>query len=125
MFCLVWGVCVDAPHFIFLGVVVPWGSKSGRLRSLPRGWHRIRRVVLERDGFRCCWVRGDTGLMCGAFATDVDHIGDDSDHSLGNLQSLCRFHHARKTSCETASKSRRFRGGSGGVLRAFDALGGG
>ena len=45
----------------------------------------------------CQWIREDTGQMCGALATDVDHIGDPDDHRHKNLQSLCGWHHDQKT----------------------------
>lgn len=84
-----------------------WGKKSGRTHPLPSDWRRIRAAVLQRDGYRCTHIRGDNDQRCPDRATDVDHIGDDNNHTLDNLQSLCRFHHARKTSSETAKKHRK------------------
>jgi len=55
-------------------------------------WNRVRRRILARDHNTC--------LHCGAVATDVDHIvprvmgGDDT---YGNLQSLCKRCHKRKS----------------------------
>ena len=60
-------------------------------------WRCIRRVVLERDGYRCC--------KCGkAGSLEIDHIvplnqGCDP-WARDNLQSLCRGCHIRKTASE-------------------------
>ena len=60
-------------------------------------WARIRREILERDGYRC--------RQCGrAGRLEVDHIepmargGSDTDSD--NLQSLCRECHISKTARE-------------------------
>ena len=59
-----------------------------------RRWARVRRVVLERDGYRC--------RACGkAGRLEVDHIRglelQGLPWELGNLQTLCRGCHIRKT----------------------------
>lgn len=79
-----------------------YGASSARVVPLPRGWKRLRELVLGRDNHRC--------VMCGAVATHVDHIkpahlgGTDE---LDNLQSLCEYHHFRKTAQEArAARSR-------------------
>ena len=79
-----------------------WNTSNRRAR-LPKNWAAIRAAVLKRDGYRCCHVRTDTGLRCTEAATEVDHIKAGDDHSEGNLQSLCVWHHARKSSREGAS----------------------
>ncbi|MFI9721515.1 HNH endonuclease signature motif containing protein [Streptomyces sp. NPDC052396] len=45
----------------------------------------------------------DTGTLCGLLATDVDHIEPGDNHDAGNLQALCRFHHAKKSATEGAN----------------------
>jgi 5-methylcytosine-specific restriction endonuclease McrA len=54
-----------------------------------RRWRQLREQILARD----CWVC----VVCGAPATDVDHIvavrDGGSDHPR-NLRSLCAEHHA-------------------------------
>src|SRR5690606_39444957 len=70
-------------------------STSNRGERLPRNWRRIRAIVLERAGYRCEWIRIDTGERCTEVATDVDHILAGDNHSLNNLQALCRYHHAK------------------------------
>ena len=63
-----------------------------RLRA--RRWAAVRRVVFERDGWRC--------VMCGrAGKLECDHItpmrrGGDR-WALDNLQTLCRECHVEKT----------------------------
>jgi 5-methylcytosine-specific restriction endonuclease McrA len=59
---------------------------------MPPGWANRRRLVLERDGHRC--------QMCGALATEVDHIqprAQGGSDELANLRSLCRPCHAMVT----------------------------
>jgi 5-methylcytosine-specific restriction enzyme A len=74
-----------------------WGKESGRTVPLPRAWKMIRANVLKRDSYQCQWRREDTGVLCLAHATDVDHIDDPSNHKHSNLQSLCSYHHKQKT----------------------------
>ena len=69
-----------------------WES-SNRRAELPADWYtRIRPAILERDSRRC--------RVCGAPATDVDHIGNKHDHRPINLQALCDWCHKRKTSAQ-------------------------
>ena len=63
-------------------------------RLHARRWMRVRRTVLDRDGWRC--------RRCGrAGRMEVDHVipldrgGDPWD--AGNLQTLCRPCHVEKT----------------------------
>jgi hypothetical protein len=75
---------------------------SHRRAQLPSNWRRdIRPRILQRDGHRCTWL--DHGQRCTAEATEVDHIRRGDDHSDDNLRSLCRPHHARKSSAEGRS----------------------
>lgn len=79
---------------------------SRRKQALPRGWPRLRRRVLERDGHACTWR--ENGVRCGALATEVDHITPGHNHGMGNLRALCRAHHAVKSSREgVAALARR------------------
>lgn len=77
-----------------------WGGSTRKSR-LPSNWETIRRAVLTRDGYRCRWIREDTGQRCNEHANQVDHIvqGADDDHPDA-LQSLCGWHHQRKSSSE-------------------------
>lgn len=59
-------------------------------RRLPPGWRRLRTAILERDGGLC--------VLCGAAATDIDHIGPPDDHHPTNLRALCRRCHAIRSS---------------------------
>ena len=79
---------------------MPWSS-SRRSESLPSNWrYVIRPRILKRDGYKCQWEREDTGLLCGAYANQVDHINPGNDHSDENLQALCWWHHKQKSSSE-------------------------
>lgn len=76
-----------------------WARDSARRRRLPSDWASRRRAVLARDGGRCQW-KVDALSVCGAPATDVDHVVPNDDDSFGNLRALCREHHALKSTRE-------------------------
>jgi 5-methylcytosine-specific restriction endonuclease McrA len=80
-------------------------SQSARASRLPADWSTRRVRVLRRDGYKC-QARDSLGVMCGAPANQVDHIQHGDNHELDNLQSLCRWHHARKSSAEGAAARR-------------------
>ena len=72
-----------------------WAGSTRHAR-LPAGWAQIRIQRLRLDGFRCQWPVAP-GVICGALATDVDHIeAMTDDHALEALQSLCSPHHRAK-----------------------------
>lgn len=82
---------------------MPGWKGSNRRNTLPRNWYtEIRPRILRRDRERCRWIRNDTEEPCNARANQVDHIDQTRnwDHSDGNLQSLCEYHHAIKSSGE-------------------------
>ncbi|GGO42316.1 hypothetical protein GCM10012287_02900 [Streptomyces daqingensis] len=79
---------------------------SDRKARLPSNWAKLRLRVLRRDGHRCVHTFS-RGQRCIADATDVDHIKAGDDHSLSNLQSLCREHHKLKTQQEAQEGKRR------------------
>lgn len=72
---------------------------SDRKSRLPADWERRRMRVLRRDAYRC-QARDSTGALCGARGSDVDHVIRGDDHDEDNLQTLCRWHHSRKSSAE-------------------------
>ena len=73
---------------------------SARRDRLPANWAALRRQRLELDGFRCQRLL-PSGVICGALATDVDHIqAMTDDHSLDALRSLCGPHHRAKSGTE-------------------------
>jgi 5-methylcytosine-specific restriction protein A len=79
-----------------------WDS-SKRREQLPSNWPNLRRQTLARDSSRCRWQYPNGG-RCPEEATDVDHIARGNDHSLSNLQSLCRRHHNLKTGREASEQ---------------------
>lgn len=87
----------------------PGWAGSTRGAATPPGWRRLRLTVLDRAGHRCQHV--DEHGRCTARATDVDHIVNvkaGGTHQLENLQALCAWHHARKSSAEgNAARVRR------------------
>ncbi|MFE4367939.1 MULTISPECIES: HNH endonuclease [unclassified Streptomyces] len=87
-----------------------WASSNRRSELPPtQQWERIRRQVIRRDRGVCQGVREDESL-CTSPGTDVDHIHNPHDHSLGNLQLLCAPCHRRKTQSESlAARQRPFR----------------
>lgn len=79
---------------------------SDRRERLPPDWRSITMRILARDNHQCRAPMSN-GTPCGAPANQVDHIVAGDDHSDGNLQALCRWHHARKSSGE--GNAARFR----------------
>ena len=80
---------------------------SNRKSRLPVDWERLRKVVLERCGFRCEWTDGQH--RCWNSATDVDHVEAGDNHSLDNLQGLCSPHHLEKTGRDARARQLRFK----------------
>lgn len=69
-------------------------ERRRQMTGVTSGWaeDKHRKRALERDRYRC--------VECGAEATEVDHIVpimQGGTWALDNLQSLCDFHHRRKT----------------------------
>ena len=83
---------------------MPWDT-SNRRERLPADWQRRRTRILRRDGYRC-QAHDSVGNLCGEYANQVDHIQRGDNHSEENLQSLCRWHHARKSSAEGRAAQR-------------------
>lgn len=75
-----------------------WESSDRRSR-LPANWADLVRQVKLRDKGRCTW-KLPSGARCPRPGTDVDHRKNNDDHSLSNLQLLCRAHHDKKTQRE-------------------------
>lgn len=58
-----------------------------------RAWRRVRRLVLERDGYRC--KRPVVGGLCGAHANQVGHVVarvDGGTDDPRNLRAECAPH---------------------------------
>lgn len=77
---------------------VPWAT-SDRRRRLPPNWANKRARVLRRDPLcRMCHVEP---------STEVDHINNNDDHAMANLQGLCSACHLAKTLIEATLGRRR------------------
>lgn len=75
-------------------------ADSDRKSRLPDNWGALRAAALKRDGYRCTWWLPKSKQRCPRRATDVDHKIPNDDDSLRNLQSLCSFHHGKKSARE-------------------------
>lgn len=98
-------------------------ENSDRRDRLPADWEAIRKAVFRRDLYRCRWQLPG-GDLCRAVATDVDHIVAGDDHSMSNLQALCRPHHERKSALEGV-EARRQKKDSSRLPPDASTLGGG
>lgn len=91
---------------------------SWRTAPRPKGWKKLRAQIIARDGGRCTWVSSlkDGGSWrdwahvdrCPLMGTDVDHMGDPSDHHPDMLRLLCPSHHNKRSS-EQAVAARRIK----------------
>src|SRR5690554_8195633 len=78
-------------------------------------WRKLRKVVLDRAGWRCEWV--EDGVRCGRDLREpgqghADHIEEVRDNparfwDLDNLRALCKKHHMGKTLLVAADRDRR------------------
>jgi 5-methylcytosine-specific restriction endonuclease McrA len=67
--------------------VIPFAGTG----PMPPGWAKLRAACLARDGGMC--------VLCGAPATDADHIvprAQGGSDDLANLRSLCHRCHLRR-----------------------------
>ena len=92
-----------------------WDNDSARRKRLPSNWGELRAERLKRDKGRCTYWLPKSRRPCGAKATDVDHKKPmTDDNRVEALQSLCAFHHGKKTAREgaaakAAKKASRYR----------------
>ena len=79
---------------------------NDRRRPSSTAWRRARARALRRDGYRC--------VQCRRPAEEVDHIVPramgGSVYALGNLQSMCKQCHKRKTARQAGQIRRYMRG---------------
>ena len=75
-------------------------SRNHRRLDLRR-WARVRRLVFDRDGWRCR-ACGKAGRLECDHRTPLEQGGAEWD--MGNLQTLCRRCHFGKTDRERVSK---------------------
>jgi 5-methylcytosine-specific restriction enzyme A len=87
-------------------------KSSWRSVPLPPGWRRISQDVIKRD-LVCQWGSipedGAEWGSCNEICREADHIGDASNHSMGNLRGLCKFHHAKRTASQGVAGRARIR----------------
>ncbi len=75
-----------------------WNGK----RKLPKDWAARKRRVFSAKG-RVCALQYEG---CRGWSTEVDHINDNDDHSLENLQPVCCDCHDVKTRKQAALAAR-------------------
>lgn len=83
-------------------VSVPNWEGSNRKATLPSDWAKLRAIVINQAGGRCQRIH-KSGRRCWDKGTDVDHIQPHSEggnDDISNLQLLCKFCHAKKSSAE-------------------------
>ena len=80
-----------------------------RTIPLPPGWGAIAYSILVRDPV-CRWgiLPGEED-PCGQDSTEVDHIGDPSDHRPERLRGICHSHHLKRTSGQANEARSRIR----------------
>ena len=78
-----------------------WAQKSRRKQELPPNWQYLRKQTFIRDNYKC--------VLCGAPATDCDHIGNKHNHEITNLRSLCTQCHRKRTGKQGGSAKRHTR----------------
>jgi 5-methylcytosine-specific restriction protein A len=76
---------------------------SDRRERLPDNWLQLRQAVFARDGWQCV-MRTPSGQRCPQPAQECDHINPGDDHSMSNLRSLCKPHHASITGAQGGSR---------------------
>ena len=85
-----------------------WKKRPGVGAHSAHWFAVVRPAALARDGHRCTWI--EAGARCTERATDVDRIisrGEGGLETLDNARSLCRRHHAAKSSAEGGRARRR------------------
>ncbi|MFF2495838.1 HNH endonuclease [Agromyces sp. NPDC058064] len=86
---------------------MPWSNTPTRT-STP-AWKRLRAQVFKRDGNQCVARMADGSRCPETTNLECDHIvnvkqgGTDE---LDNMQTLCKWHHQRKTSREANAAPR-------------------
>lgn len=90
----------------------PAWQGSNRRATLPPDWPAIAARTLRRD--RTCqlaypgtWHTRHGPTRCAGRSSEVDHIGDPSDHTPGNLRGVCAPCHRRRTQAQSASARAR------------------
>lgn len=78
---------------------------SNRNTRLPNDWNTRRQRVFKRDGYVCQLAYEG----CTYDAEECDHVINNDDHTLSNLQSVCGSCHSIKSSLEGQAAMRKQR----------------
>lgn len=89
-----------------------WNSTG---RDLPTDWASRRAAVLVDEphcqlAYPDEWATRHGVRRCTVTSTEVDHIGDPTDHSRANLRGACSPCHARRTREQAAAALRGMAG---------------
>lgn len=76
-----------------------WAPDPTSRRTIPRpwGWKRTAAAVKTRDGHQCTVTLANGARCPVTTGLEVDHLDDPDDHTLDNLATKCKAHHASKT----------------------------
>ena len=84
---------------------------SDRRERLPSNWIGLVSAIRKRSGGRCEVKEPikDGGFLqrCWRPMHAADHIVAGDDHSMKNLQAICRYHHGKKTAQEGVAARKR------------------
>ena len=93
-------------------------TNNGRRPYDDPRWKKMRKLVLERDGYRC---QLQCSPKCKGDATEVDHIVSVSDGGAwldpANLVAACKSCNISKRNSEVAARARGVRAGTHPSLR--------
>lgn len=76
-----------------------WETSDRRSR-LPANWAATARRILARDGHRCTFRFPNSGRCPVTEGLEVDHVEPSGSDEDSNLTTLCKRHHAMKSSRE-------------------------
>lgn len=79
---------------------MPGWQGSTRRQTLPPDWEQRRQRQFQLDGYRCTAILSDD-TRCTEPAEECDHKTNRWAHEPGvDLQSLCSWHHGKKSGRE-------------------------
>jgi hypothetical protein len=78
-----------------------------RTAPLPPDWEARRQQRFAIDGHRCTETMGNGKRCHDTNGLECHHIGENDDHRIEMLRTVCGWHHARLTSAQANAKRRR------------------